>query len=205
MDSNTVTEEEEKIEPTWTGMPIEVHIRRHAQFILIILFILYLAVTTSPEGELWLFSGYIQFAITLLIWVPGVRWAENEGHLEKYNLDLVWGRSFIMWRTNAGKDFIEWLAQYNLFWRRVGDVWVGTVFFIMILMFLLLAWQATLAWQIPKTSAVSPKMMIGLPGLNPIIPLWYGILALVVAMVVHEFSHGILSRVADVKIKALGL
>ena len=47
--------------------------------------------------------------------------------------------------------------------------------------------------------AVSPKMMIGLPGLNPIIPLWYGILALVVAMVVHEFSHGILSRVADVK------
>jgi membrane-associated protease RseP (regulator of RpoE activity) len=38
-----------------------------------------------------------------------------------------------------------------------------------------------------------------------VIPLWYGILALVVAMVVHEFSHGILSRVANVKIKALGL
>ena len=47
--------------------------------------------------------------------------------------------------------------------------------------------------------------MIGLPGLNPVIPLWYGILALVIAMVVHEFSHGILSRVADVKVKALGL
>ena len=205
MDSNTVTEEEEKIEPAWTGMPIEVHIRRHAQFILIILFILYLAVTTSPEGELWLFSGYTQFAIALLIWVPGVRWAENEGHLKKYNLDLVWGRSFIMWRTDWGKRFIERISQYKPFWRRVGDVWVVTVFFIMIMMFLLLAWQATLAWQIPKTSAVSPKMMIGLPGLNPIIPLWYGILALVVAMVVHEFSHGILSRVADVKIKALGL
>ena len=205
MDSNTVTEEEEKIEPVWTGMPIEVHIRRHLQFILVILFVLYLAIRTAPEGESWLFSGYTQFAILLLIWVPGVRWAQNEGRLEQYNLDLVWGRSFIMWRTDAGKDFIEWLAQYKLFWRRVGDVWVVTVFFIMILMFLLLAWQATLAWQIPKTSAVSPKMMIGLPGLNPIIPLWYGILALVVAMVVHEFSHGILSRVADVKIKALGL
>ena len=48
-------------------------------------------------------------------------------------------------------------------------------------------------------------MMIGLPGLNPVIPLWYGILALVIAMVVHEFSHGILSRVANVKVKALGL
>ena len=134
-----------------------------------------------------------------------MRWAQNEGHLEKFNLDLVWGRSFVMWRTDAGKKFIENISKYNLFWRRVGDVWVVTVFLIMILMFLLLAWQATLAWSIPKTSAVSPKMMIGLPGLNPVIPLWYGILALVVAMVVHEFSHGILSRVADVKIKALGL
>ena len=134
-----------------------------------------------------------------------MRWAQNEGHLEKFNLDLVRGRSFVMWRTDAGKKFIENISKYNLFWRRVGDVWLETVFLIMILMFLLLAWQATLAWSIPKTSAVSPKTMIGLPGLNPVIPLWYGILALVVAMVVHEFSHGILSRVADVKIKALGL
>jgi len=47
--------------------------------------------------------------------------------------------------------------------------------------------------------------MIGLPGLKPVLPLWYGILALVIAMVVHEFSHGILSRVANVKVKALGL
>ena len=200
-----MTEEEEKIQADWTGMPIEVHVRRHFQFILVVLFVLYLAIKTSPEDESWLFSGYTQFAILLLIWVPGMRWAQNEGHLEKFNLDLVWGRSFVMWRTDAGKKFIENISKYNLFWRRVGDVWVVTVFLIMILMFLLLAWQATLAWNIPKSSAVSPKMMIGLPGLNPVIPLWYGILALVVAMVVHEFSHGILSRVADVKIKALGL
>lgn len=200
-----MTEEEENIQADWTGLPIEVHIRRHFQFILVVLFVLFLAIRTSPEGESWLFSGYTQFAVLLLIWVPGMRWAQNEGHLEKFNLDLVWGRSFVMWRTDAGKKFIENISKYNLFWRRVGDVWVVTVFLIMILMFLLLAWQATLAWSIPKTSAVSPKMMIGLPGLNPVIPLWYGILALVVAMVVHEFSHGILSRVADVKIKALGL
>ena len=200
-----MTEEEENIQADWTGLPIEVHIRRHFQFILVLLFVLFLAIRTSPDDESWLFSGYTQFAVLLLIWVPGMRWAQNEGHLEKFNLDLVWGRSFVMWRTDAGKKFIENISKYNLFWRRVGDVWVVTVFLIMILMFLLLAWQATLAWSIPKTSAVSPKMMIGLPGLNPVIPLWYGILALVVAMVVHEFSHGILSRVADVKIKALGL
>ena len=189
--NESVEEEEEEILPELTGMPIEVHIRRHKRFILFLAFCLYL--------------GWYSFALFLIAWITGVRWADNEGYLQKYNMDLVWGRSFLMWRTDWGKDFIERVSQNKPFWRRVGDVWVVTVFIIMILMFSLLLWQATLAWQIPKTSAVSPKMMIGLPGLNPVIPLWYGILALVIAMVIHEFSHGILSRVADVKVKALGL
>ena len=186
-----MTEEEEKIEPTLTGMPIEVHIRRHSQFLIILTFCLFL--------------GWYTFALFLIAWITGVRWADNEGYLEKNNMELVWGRSFLMWRTDWGKDFIEKISQNKPLWRRIGDVWVVTVFFIMIFMFLLLLWQATLAWQIPKSASVSPKMMIGLPGLNPVIPLWYGILALVIAMVIHEFSHGILSRVANVKVKALGL
>ena len=190
-DEDMPIEEVKPIKPDFTGLPIEVHIRRHFQFIVIL--------------SICLFLGYIVFALTLLAWVTSVRWADNEGHLAKYNLELVWGRSFIMWRTDWGKDFIENLSQYRTFWKRVGDVWVVTVFAIMIFMFLLLVWQATLAWQIPKSASVSPKMMIGLPGLNPVIPLWYGILALGIAMVIHEFSHGILSRVADVKVKALGL
>ena len=190
-DEDMPIEEVKPIEPDFSGLPIEIHIRRHFQFIVIL--------------SICLFLGYFVFALTLLAWVTSVRWADNEGHLAKYNLELVWGRSFIMWRTDWGKDFIENLSQYRTFWKRVGDVWVVTVFTIMVLMFLLLVWQATLAWQIPKSASVSPKMMIGLPGLNPVIPLWYGILALGIAMVIHEFSHGILSRVADVKVKALGL
>ena len=186
-----MAEEEEKIEPTLTGMPIEVHIRRHSQFLIVLTFCLFL--------------GWYTFALFLVAWITGARWADNEGYLERNNMELVWGRSFLMWRTDWGKNFIEKVSQNKPLWRRIGDVWVVTVFFIMIFMFLLLLWQATLAWQIPKSASVSPKMMIGLPGLNPVIPLWYGILALVIAMVVHEFSHGILSRVANVKVKALGL
>ena len=186
-----MAEEEEKIESTLTGMPIETFFRRHSQFLLVLIFCFFL--------------GWYTFALFLIAWVTGARWADNEGYLEKYNMELVWGRSFLMWRTDWGKDFIEKVSKKTIFWQRVGDVWVVTVFLIMIFMFLLLLWQATLAWQIPKSASVSPKMMIGLPGLNPVIPLWYGILALVIAMVVHEFSHGILSRVANVKVKALGL
>ena len=67
-----MTEEEEKIEPTLTGMPIEVHIRRHSQFLIILTFCLLL--------------GWYTFALFLIAWITGARWADNEGYLERNNM-----------------------------------------------------------------------------------------------------------------------
>src|SRR5438309_10978520 len=71
---------------------------------------------------------------------------------------------------------------------------------------ILLIWEATLV-QTPavRGNPPSPDLLLGLPGINPIIPLGYGILGLAVAIILHELSHGILSRVATVKIRSLGL
>src|SRR5207248_1742893 len=71
---------------------------------------------------------------------------------------------------------------------------------------LLLLWEATLV----QSSAVrgnppSPELLLGLPGINPIIPLGYGSFGLAVAIILHEFSHGILARVAKIRIRSLGL
>ena len=71
-DEDMPIEEVKPIKPDFTGLPIEVHIRRHFQFIVIL--------------SICLFLGYIVFALTLLAWVTSVRWADNEGHLAKYNL-----------------------------------------------------------------------------------------------------------------------
>ena len=103
-----MTEEEEKIEPTLTGMPIEVHIRRHSQFLIILTFCLLL--------------GWYTFALFLIAWITGARWADNEGYLERNNMELVWGRSFLMWRTDWGKNFIEKVSQNKPLWRRIGDL-----------------------------------------------------------------------------------
>ncbi|MDX1534688.1 MAG: M50 family metallopeptidase, partial [Thermoplasmata archaeon] len=54
-------------------------------------------------------------------------------------------------------------------------------------------------------AAPSPQVLLGLPGINPFIPLTYGIFALAVAIIVHEFSHGILARWWKVKLKSLGI
>jgi membrane-associated protease RseP (regulator of RpoE activity) len=48
-----------------------------------------------------------------------------------------------------------------------------------------------------------PGVVPVIPGLT--IPLFSGILALAVVLIVHEFSHGILARTAKVKLKSIGL
>jgi membrane-associated protease RseP (regulator of RpoE activity) len=116
----------------------------------------------------------------------------------------LWG-PFLMWRTERGKKLIEKIAQKRRFWRAFGNVAIGINLFIMILLMFFLIWAATLVPSIPRGSAPDPQLLIGLPGVNPIIPIWYGILGLAVAIVMHEFAHGILTRVANLKVKSLGI
>lgn len=119
--------------------------------------------------------------------------------------DISFYGPFIMIKTQRGKKTIDKIAKKRTFWKAYGSISIGVVFTAMTLMFLLLLYQATLVSRIPADRAPSPQMMIGLPGLNPLIPIWYGILGLAVAMIVHEFAHGILTRVARTEVKNLGL
>ncbi len=112
---------------------------------------------------------------------------------------------FLLWRTEKGKRFIDWLSRPKKLWKVYGDFSVAITFVVMFTFLVILIWVAFLVMQIPKERVPSPQMIIGIPGLNPIIPIWYGILALVVALVVHEFTHGILTRVAKSRIVSLGL
>ncbi len=127
----------------------------------------------------------------------------SKGILEKYNMSL-WG-PFIMWRTKRGRDLIDKLSKPKRFWNAYAllskVLVVGTMIFIMGL----LIWEAFLVPSIPADQAPSVEMLIGLPGINPIIPIWYGILGLVVAVFIHEFAHGILTRVGNMTVKALGI
>ena len=123
--------------------------------------------------------------------------------LDRYNMSL-WG-PFLMWRTTKGKQLIERIAQKRKFWTAYGNLSLGIVIVTMMAMTLLLIFEAFIVFSIGKENAPSPQLMIGIPGVNPIIPFWYGILALVVAIVVHEFAHGILTRVAGLKVKSLGV
>ncbi len=123
--------------------------------------------------------------------------------MEKYNLSFY--GPFLMWRTKKGRDIIERVSKNRKFCKFYGNISLVIVGVAMVTMTGVLVWVATLVVKIPDRAVVEPHMLLGLPGINPIIPLWYGILGLVVAIVIHEFSHGILTRYADVEVKSLGL
>ncbi len=140
------------------------------------------------------FMGMFIFAFTVL---------EKKGLLKKYNLEM--SGPFLFWKTQRGKNLIERLSKKNRFWTIYGNIGIVILVVSMILMLGLVVWSAYLASYIPSEQAPSPRLIIGIPGVNPLIPIWYGILGLATAIIVHEFSHGILARVAKIKIKTLGL
>jgi membrane-associated protease RseP (regulator of RpoE activity) len=148
-------------------------------------------------------DGLLIALIILLAYVALVYLLKARGFLEKHNMSN-WG-PFIMWRTKRGRGFIERLSKPKRFWRGYAAVGKLIIIVVMFAMLALLVWEALLVSSIPADQAPGLDMLIGIPGINPIIPIWYGILGLVVAVIIHEFAHGILTRVGDMKLKALGI
>lgn len=115
---------------------------------------------------------------------------------------------FIMWRTQFGKRAIQYVARPRRFWEVVADVGVVATWITGLAIFALLLYQLSLYFTAPEVvaqSGQSPDQLIGLPGVNPLIPLWYGLLALIVALVIHEGSHGVMAYVGRMRVKSLGL
>ncbi|MDS0257723.1 site-2 protease family protein, partial [Thermoplasmatales archaeon AK] len=73
-----------------------------------------------------------------------------------------------------------------------------------ILALALLAYGAYLTLTVKQVAPVSLRYLVGLPFLNPAIPIGFGGVSLVVAVVVHEFFHGIVAKKHGIGIKSVG-
>lgn len=159
---------------------------------------------TVIDGLLIFFSiVFAYFAIALFL--------KRKGILDKYNASLH--GPLLMIRTNKGKKLIEKIAEKKRFWKAFGSFGVVYCFIVMAFMVILFVWQFwfLLALDLSpaqKAGLPGPEMALLLPGLNPLLPfelIFYIILALIVAIIVHEFSHGILTVASKLKVKSLGL
>lgn len=149
-------------------------------------------------------DGYLIALIAILAWFAILIVGQRLKFWEMVHSQVFYG-IFLMMKTRRGRDLIDRLSKRQRFWTAFGRISIGVTIGSMVTLMLMLIWEAFLVLNLPPSAAPAPEMLIGLPGINPIIPIWYGILGIAVGIFVHEFAHGILSRVANIKIESLGI
>ncbi|MDM7938894.1 MAG: site-2 protease family protein, partial [Methanothrix sp.] len=121
----------------------------------------------------------------------------------------VWGPVplAVFLRTTKGLKLLDRLSRPRRFWRIVASAGVPLVVLSMAYFLILVLLMAYLMIQEPPqpSNYNAPRNILLIPGLNEYIPFVWGWIALFVTMVVHEFAHGILSRVEGVRVKSMGI
>jgi membrane-associated protease RseP (regulator of RpoE activity) len=146
---------------------------------------------------------YYLIAIAIFLgWFTFVYGFWKFGIFKKYNISAF--GPILMWRTKRGRKFIDKLSKPRTFWRLYGNLAIAICTLSLVFMFVILLIGAYAATTIRADPPPLHHLLV-LPGLNPIIPLWYGLFALIIAVVIHEFSHGILARRVKIKLKSLGV
>ncbi len=114
-----------------------------------------------------------------------------------------------LYKTKVGIKTMGRIAnRFPRFFKVMGyiGVVVGFIGMISMLGFLLFNFIKMLVFPVdaaPAVALVIPGVRI--PGSSFFVPFWYGISALFFIIMIHEFSHGILSRVHNIKVKSSGI
>ena len=151
----------------------------------------------------WL-SGKMIFFF-LIIWYFVLKNWENNGTLDRWNATRIFGIA-LMLRTKHGQKTLEKMAKPRAFWRAYGEVslWICILLMFFVLLLLLLSFVLSIL-DPPTADPPSAAELVAIPGLNPVIPLGWGIIAFVVALVIHEFGHGLQARAHGMRVRSFGM
>lgn len=145
-------------------------------------------------------NGIYYYVIAfLVIWTIAIVFKEQ---LTNFGVEVNF--PLLMWKTKRLRGFIDRLAnRAPRFWKaymNLGIV-ISTVF--MILMAVALVYSLKMVMDTPTVSLIVPGVEV--PGSPIFIPLLSGLIGLATVLIVHEFSHGVLSRVEKIKVNSIGL
>jgi len=142
---------------------------------------------------------YLKIAfILLLALVNYIVWADRK-NIERSG--VIFAR-----RTRAGLELLERVSSLP-FWRAVYTFAIPVCVLGSLFVLLLFGLNAIYILVTPAAPAgVAPVIPgVRVPGSPIFVPFWYGILALGILMLFHEFSHGIAARTEKIKVRTSGL
>jgi len=115
---------------------------------------------------------------------------------------------FILVRTERVISVLDRLGRSRLL-KPLGSILVYIVPFAAAVSLYLVVNSIIAYLTMPEIRVISRSLgflsNLLIPGLNPVIPLLYGWITLIVAVVVHEGAHGILARSLGLPVKSAGL
>ena len=150
------------------------------------------------------YLGY-EIALALIVLYGGIVYAlHRAGRLGPDRSLSLFGPA-LMTKTQRGRSLLDRWGRFARFWSVIGDLGIALAAIAMAVIVALLVVGAVTSLRLTPQQAPSPQEALGLPGINPIIPLGYGIVALVIGIVLHELMHGIIARSQKIGVKSLGI
>lgn len=117
-----------------------------------------------------------------------------------------------MIETTKGLHYIDKVAAPKRLWRLFANIGIVLMFAGMIFMFSLVVFSdIALIQTILDGVVIEPneynelQNIFLIPGINQFIPLVWGIIALIVAVFIHEMMHSVLARAEDIRVHAVGI
>ncbi len=138
------------------------------------------------------------------LWYFGLLYLEDNGSLDKLGISRVLG-IVLMIRTKHGQDVLEKISRNRRFWRGFGEMSIWLCLFVMLGVVALLVLTAISTAMAPPEEYLPASDLLLIPGVNSFVPFWWPVLALVFALVIHEYSHGIQARAHGMRVSSFGL
>ena len=139
------------------------------------------------------------FIAFILIWIISLTFKKQ---LTNRGFEIEF--PMIMWKTKRLRGFLNRIANLSpRFWKAFMNIGLIICYAAMIFMTYTLIQSLTTIVEAPSVSIVLPG--VDVPGSPVYVPFTYGFIALATVLIIHEFSHGIISRVEGIKIESIGL
>jgi len=142
--------------------------------------------------------------IVMITWYSVLIYLENKGKLDEWNATRMLG-FILMVRTNKGRVVLDKISKYRRFWISFGEFSIWLCFLVMFGVMFLLISSAILTAMSPPEESIPTKDLLLIPGVTSFVPLWWPGIALVIALVIHEYGHAIQARVHGMRAKSFGL
>ncbi len=126
-------------------------------------------------------------------------------HRKKFEIQ---NKIIALYKTKIGLKLMDKFSKIGpRFLRILGIIGIGVGFIGMVLIFVFLAKGLINLFMDPAAKATIGLVLPGvrIPGAPVYVPFWYGIISIFIVAVIHEFSHGVMARLYNIKIKSSGL